>query len=172
MVARDAVIGLFLIGFAIVVWLGAEGLPKSPLGGQIGADGFPKLLAGSLGVLALLLIIQTLLGRSGSASREPSVPVEASASPQDHATAPSARQQHIRAAGMLAIGIVYVAVLETLGFVLSTLLMLLAVALYNGRRATLGLAAVAVAGATLLYLLFVRVLGVPLPPGFWSSLVS
>jgi putative tricarboxylic transport membrane protein len=171
--ARDIAAGLVLLGLAVTVWLAAEAIPKSPLGGQIGADGFPKLLAGSLGVLAVLLIGQTLLARRGSAVRAASArPVEPSASPREPMETASAGRHHMRAAGMLAIGVLYVALLETLGFVLSTLLLLLAVALYNGRRPTLGLAAVAVIGAALLYVLFVRLLGVPLPPGIWPGLVS
>jgi putative tricarboxylic transport membrane protein len=167
--ARDAVIGLVLIGLAVVVWLGAEGLPKSPLGGQIGADGFPKLLAGSLGVLALVLIGQTLLvGRRGGSRRAASVPP-----PSAQPASPSAVngwRPHRRAAGMLAIGVVYLAVLSTLGFVFSTVLLLLAVALYSGRALSLQLLVIAAAGSAILYLLFVILLDVPLPPGFWPGL--
>jgi putative tricarboxylic transport membrane protein len=165
--ARDAVVGLLLIGLAITVWLGAEGLPKSPLGGQIGADGFPKLLAGSLGVLAAFLIAQSLLAarrRPARADRDsvPSSPEVGGAADRWH--------QHRRAAGMLAIGIVYLAVISTLGFVLSTVLLLLAVAIYSGRALSVQLLLVAIVGAAVLDLLFVILLDVPLPPGFWPGL--
>lgn len=71
---------------------------------------------------------------------------------------------------MLAIGVVYLAVLSTLGFVLSTVLLLLAVAIYSGRPLSLQLLLIAAAGAAILYLLFVILLDVPLPPGFWPGL--
>lgn len=171
--ARDILAGLVLLGFAIVVWIAAEAIRETPLDDEVGADGFPKLLAGSLGVLALLLIGQTLLARRRGAKRALSAAAEPPVTRGEGETPmPSPGRQHLRAAGMLAIGIVYVAVLETLGFILSTLLLLLAVALYSGRPPTIGMAALAVAGAALLYVLFVRVLGVPLPPGIWPGLVS
>lgn len=169
--ARDAVIGLFLIGLAVLVWVGADGFPKSPLAGQIGADGFPKLLAGSLGVLALLLIAQSLLtARRGASAR--AAPGPARPLPEFPEQPADRWREHRRAAGMLAIGIVYLAVLSTLGFVLSTALLLLAVAIYSGRAPSLQLLLVAIVGAVVLYLLFVILLDVPLPPGFWPGLVG
>jgi putative tricarboxylic transport membrane protein len=45
------------------------------------------------------------------------------------------------------------------------------VALYNYRKPTLELALFAVLGSAAFYLLFVRILGIPLPAGIWPSIL-
>jgi hypothetical protein len=47
--------------------------------------------------------------------------------------------------------------------------LLAVVAVYSGRRPSPGVAVVAVVGAILLYVIFVRLLNVPLPAGLWGS---
>lgn len=159
---------MVMLALALVFWFGADAISRSPLEGQVGADGFPKLLAVSLGGLVIVRLIQLVLaerrvrgGKSpGAAEKQPSRKVPASWRP------------HLRAAGMIALGIGYIVLLPTLGYLLSIALLVAAVALYNGRRASLGLAAVAIVGAGLLYLMFVQLLDVPLPAGVWEGLFA
>jgi putative tricarboxylic transport membrane protein len=155
---RTVIPAVVLIAFAVIFWIAADSIPKSRLGGSVGADGLPKLLAIALGILSTGLIIQTLLGssvasRAGSAGQTSSV----------------VWHPHLRAAGMVVIGVGYLVALPYLGYMISVALLLLAVALFNGQKRQLGVLAFAALGAVLFYVFFVHILNVPLPAGrLWS----
>lgn len=158
----NLITGILLVVFSVIFWLGADAIPKSRLGGSVGADGLPKMLAITLGVLSIGYIAQTLLtarmaGPIIGLGREPRT--------VDYT-------RHLRAMGMIVIGAVYVAVIPYLGYILSIALLLLSVALYNGKRPSRGLLLFAVLGSIGFYLLFVRLLEVPLPAGLWPSLIG
>ncbi|MBD3765819.1 MAG: tripartite tricarboxylate transporter TctB family protein, partial [Rhodobacterales bacterium] len=78
--------------------------------------------------------------------------------------------QHLKAAGVLAIGIGYLLILPWLGYVPSMALLVGATSIYIGARAGAYSVGVAVAVAVAYDLLFVRLLDIPLPAGFWPSL--
>ncbi len=158
----NLITGIVLLVFAVVFWLGADAIPKSRLGGTVGADGLPKMLAITLGVLSTGLIAQTLLMMKAAG---PAVRAES-----EHKT--NNWGLHLRALGMILIGAGYLLVVPYLGYLVSIGLLLLTVALYNGKRPSLGLVLFAALGSVVFYLLFVRLLDVPLPAGFWPSLVS
>ena len=158
----NLIAGVVLLAFSVIFWLGADAIPKSRLGGSVGADGLPKTLAIALGVLSLGLIAQTLLMARAAA---PAAAVERESRTER-------RNLHLRALGMIVIGAVYVAVVPYLGYVLSIALLLLAVALYNGKRPSRGLVLFTILGAVVFYVLFVQILDVPLPAGFWPSLIG
>ena len=169
MQAKEVGSCVFMMVVAVVFWVGADAIPTSPLEGQVGAAGFPKLLAISLGGLALIRIAQTLLTARRAGGR--SSPAAGAAVVDDGRSSEyAAWRQHGRAVGMLGIGIGYILLLPILGYVLSVALLIAAVALYNRRRPSLGLAAIAIIGAGLLYVVFVRLLQIPLPAGIWSEL--
>ncbi len=158
----NLITGILLLVFSVIFWLGADAIPKSRLGGSVGADGLPKMLAIALGVLSVGYIAQTLLtarmaGPVIAPGREPRA--------VDYT-------RHLRAIGMIVLGAVYVAVIPYLGYILSIALLLLSVALYNGKRPSRGLLLFAVLGSIGFYLLFVRLLDVPLPAGIWPSLIG
>ncbi|MXQ14359.1 tripartite tricarboxylate transporter TctB family protein [Microvirga makkahensis] len=153
---------ILLFIFAVVFWFAADAIPKSQLGGTVGADGLPKLLAIALGVLSAGLIVQSLLAMKAAG---PAVPAEPKRRSGNIA-------RHLWAAGMIAIGAVYLIVVPYLGYMLSVGLLLLTVALYNGKRPSFGLLLFAALGAGFFYLMFVRLLDVPLPAGFWPALVG
>ena len=157
----NLIAGVVLLAFSVIFWLGADAIPKSRLGGSVGADGLPKTLGIALGVLSLGLIAQTLL----MARAAPAAAVE-------RVNRAERRNLHLRALGMIVIGAVYVAVVPYLGYVLSIALLLLAVALYNGKRPSRGLVLFTILGAVVFYVLFVQILDVPLPAGFWPSLIG
>jgi hypothetical protein len=141
--------------------LGADAIPKSRLGGTVGADGLPKMLAVVLAILSAGLIVQTLL------TARVAGPAAASAGEgRGH------RSVHLRALGMVAIGAVYIAMVPYLGYFVSVALLLLGVALYNGKRPSRGLVLFGILGAAFFYVLFVQVLDVPLPPGIWPKLIG
>jgi putative tricarboxylic transport membrane protein len=128
---------MILLAFSVVFWLGADGIPKSRLSGSVGADGLPKMLAVTLGILSAGLIAQTLLmmklasptARAGEGDKS------------------GHWMQHLRALGMIALGAAYLVLVPYLGYVLSIGLLLLAVALYNGKRPSAGLFLFAALGA-------------------------
>jgi putative tricarboxylic transport membrane protein len=153
-VTRDTIVALGLIALAGLYWLGADQIRVSKLEGIVGAQAVPKGLAISLAVLSVLLIGQGLLrtrrvaGPTGEAG-------------DWHA--------HLRAAGMLLIGMGYLAVVGAIGYMPAVALLVLATALYLGQALSARLALVAVGLAVLYYLIFVRLLGIPLPPGAWPD---
>jgi putative tricarboxylic transport membrane protein len=155
-VARDAIVGLGLMIVAGLYWLGADQIRVSSLEGIVGAQAVPKGLAISLAVLSVLLIAQALLW-----------PRRAAGPPEEAEVVGS--RAHLRAAGMLLIGIGYLAVVGTIGYMPALVLLVLASALYLGQSPSARLVLVAVGLAVLYYLIFVRLLGIPLPPGVWPD---
>ena len=160
-IPRDVVVGLCLLALAVAYWLGADAIPRSRLAGGVGADGLPKALAYALGVLSLVLIGRSLaMWRAAAAER---------ASPEEAA---QERRRLLRALGMFALGVLYLLALPWLGYLLSVILLVGSVALYNGKAPSPMLAAVAVGTGVLFYFLFVRFLDIRQPPGLWPSLFS
>ncbi|MGV6872226.1 tripartite tricarboxylate transporter TctB family protein [Pseudochelatococcus sp. B33] len=163
--ATLAVSGILFV-FAIVYWLGADALPRSPLAGHVGADGLPKLLAVTLAVLSICLAVQTYMDmrkqrRSGAAVRQ------AEAAEDDEAPA-----SHLRAFGLIGIGAAYLLLLPFLGYALSAALVLGVVATYSGLKPSLKTLYFAIGGGAVCYVIFVKILQIPLPAGFWPSLFS
>jgi hypothetical protein len=74
------------------------------------------------------------------------------------------------AAGLLAIGIAYLLVVEALGYLVSIALLLIGVALYQGAAAGWRLPLIGIGGALFLWALFVLVLGVSMPRGLLAPL--
>jgi hypothetical protein len=73
---------------------------------------------------------------------------------------------------MLVIGILYLAVVPSLGYVVSLAGLLAATTYYQGGRLNTRVAVVALSGAVFFWILFVFVLGIPHPPGIWGSFVG
>ena len=71
---------------------------------------------------------------------------------------------------MLVIGVVYLAVVPWLGYILSLAGLIAATTYYQGGGLNTRVAVVAVSGAVFFWVLFVAVLGIPHPPGIWPSL--
>lgn len=160
---------VFMLVVAIVFWYGATKIPVSPLEGQVGAAGFPKLLAAGLGGLAIIRLAQTVLAARRAGERI--FPAAGAALTDEEREAKKLEWLgHRRAAAMLVLGVGYVIVLPILGYFLSLTLLVVAATVYSGRRPSLGLAVVAIAGAGLLYVVFVWLLQVPMPTGIWANL--
>jgi hypothetical protein len=155
-VTRDTGVALGLLVLSGLYWLGADQIKVSRLDGIVGAQAVPKGLALSLAILAGLLILQELW----RTRRAVAATVGESGGPD----------AHLRAAGMLLIGIGYLLIVGTIGYVPAIALLVLATARFIGRPWSAELVLVAVGGALFYYLLFVRLLGIPLPPGIWPGL--
>jgi putative tricarboxylic transport membrane protein len=150
-----------IFGFAALVISGcyywaATLIPASRLADAIGPQGLPKTYAVLLAVLAVILITRSLTARADAAQ------VDNAGRPRDVA-APAPW----RVAGMLAIGVLYIAVVPWLGYLLSIAGLILATTYYQGGTINRRVALVAVAGAIFFWLLFVVLMRIPQPPGWW-----
>jgi hypothetical protein len=155
-VSRDTGIGLGLLLLAGLYWLGAGQIKVSRLEGIVGAQAVPKGLAVSLALLSVVLLVQDRLRARPAAGPDEG----------------GGREGGRRALGMLLIGAGYLLVIGTLGYLPAVALLILATARYVGRPWSLELVAVAAGGAVLYWLVFVRLLGIPLPAGFWPGLIG
>lgn len=172
-VPRDVWLGLGGIVFAGAYWWSADGIPISPLDGAVNAAMIPKTLAYlMIGFCAIMmaraLAIEVLFLRAARAARTQTVPER----PREAGAYYFSLQQHLKAAGVIGIGIAYLLALPWLGYVLSVILLILAMSIYIGAKASLYTAGVAVVIATVFYGLFVQILGIPLPAGFLPSLLG
>ncbi|MDE0306871.1 MAG: tripartite tricarboxylate transporter TctB family protein [Albidovulum sp.] len=154
---RDLWVGLGMLLAASIYWFEASKIRISPLDGPVNAAGLPKSLAYALGGLALLLIVRSLVSAA--------VGAHAAAQNQANASILNLLKPHLRAIGMLAIGIGYLLVVSWLGYAATIVALLLAVSLYNGARLNLRTGAFAVCGGIFFHFFFVEFLGIPLPPG-------
>jgi hypothetical protein len=117
---------------------------------HVGAAGLPKTLASLLAVASIVLFF-------GSARRRPEM---------GDTALPVPPAKHLRAAGLLALAVGYVALLPLLGYAVTLFLFLAAVALYAGARFSVALVTITLAAAVVLWATFVHVLRVPMPSGF------
>ncbi len=156
---RDTWIGLVMMLVAVVYWLEADKIKISPLDGPVGAAGLPKALAYALGALAVVLIVRSIV--EGALDRR-SAEAETGDGKQPLF---EAMQPHLRAIGMLAIGVGYLLLVSWLGYAITIAALLLAVSLYIGAKPTARTFLIAIAGGIFFHLLFVEFLGISLPAG-------
>lgn len=156
---RDLAFGGASLALAAGYYVMATAIPESVLADAIGPQGLPKTYAVLLGVLSLVLIVKSL--RSGA---------RVLTDPDARAVIPDPRSRVWRVAGMLAIGVIYVAVVPWLGYVLSLTGLIVATTYYQGGGFDRRVAIVALSGALFFWLLFVVLLGIPHPAGFWPAL--
>lgn len=123
-------------------------VPVSQLADAIGPQGLPKVYALILAALSLILIINALKAPSGSPN-------------------PTDRTRSLRALGMLAIGVAYVVLAPWLGYLLAISGLILATTYYQGGTVGRQAALVAAGGGVCFWLLFVVLMGIPQPPGFF-----
>ena len=157
---RDIVLALTLLAFSGLYWLGANSIVESGIDSGVGAQALPKGLAYALAGLSLLLIAQAVISRVLTRT-PPTVEPEYDA---------FLKSNHLRAFGVLAIGAVYLAVVSYTGYLVGLVILVGATAVYMGRKPSWRLAAVVVGGALFYWLLFVRVLRVPLPEGVLAAM--
>lgn len=138
-----------MLAVAGLYYAAAAALPASQLDDAVGPQGLPKSYAVVLAILAVIVVISSL---------RPAAP----AAPQRHALS--------RVAGMLLIGIVYIAAAPWIGYVPALAALIMVTTYYQGGPVNRRAGLVAVSGALLFWVLFVFVLGIPQPAGFWPSL--
>ena len=147
--SRDGALGIAGLVLAGAYYLMAADVPESQLADAVGPQGLPKIYAAVLAGLSLILIARSFTRRAADEKAPPL----------------------LRPLGLLAFGAVYIAVVPWLGYVMSIALLIAATAWFQGGVFTTRIALVSVGGAALFWLMFVQLLGVPHPPGFWPSLL-
>ncbi len=156
--ARQLTCSAILLMIAAGYYSVASHIGRSALADEVGPAGLPVVYALVLATVALALaataLFRPLLLRT--------VAVTAAAGE------PTLGFLLRRAGGVFAIGVGYVLIVPLAGYFLTLVLVIAAMALYQGERASARLATVAVAGAAVFWLLFVGLLGVPLP-ALWGS---
>ena len=154
---RDIWIGAVILFVALAFWLEADKIRISPLDGPVNAAGLPKALAYALGGLALALMLQSIAAAVIGGSQ---------AAPGDRKSSIYEwLHPHLRAAGMLAIGVGYLLVVTWIGYAAAIVALIVTVSLYNGARPGGRMAAIALGGGVCYHLFFVEFLGIPQPPG-------
>jgi putative tricarboxylic transport membrane protein len=144
------------MALAGVYYRQAQALPISLLSDTVGADGVPKALAIGLASLSALLIVRAVAFR---------VPVRGEAEKFDVHT-------HLRALGVVALGVAYVAATPIVGYPVAIALLIGLTALYFGLRPEPRLALIAAFGAAVFWAMFVKMLGVSMPAGMWLRLIA
>jgi hypothetical protein len=153
--------GLALV-LAVAYWIGANHIHKSSLIGKGGgAAARPHALGGARGVLALMLIAQSIIQhRRGLLSGAPAKPEKLA----------EARHKHLRAGGMFLIGVGFLAVVGLIGYIPAIFLMICVTAVYNGRPMSWRIAGLAALLTAVFYGLFDLILHIPMPAGIWPTI--
>ena len=152
---RDRVFGLAALALAGAYYLLARNVQASELADATGPAGLPVIYAAVLAGLAVTLVFQ-----SGKATIPP------------RAARPTVGRGIRNAALTLAVGVLYVVAVPVVGYVAGVAALIAATAWAYGASLGVRTAVVAVSGAAVLWLLFVWLLGIPQPSGWWPDLVS
>lgn len=156
---RELVLGWTMLAIAAAYYALATRIPESGIADAIGAQGLPKAYAAILALLSIMLI--------GRALRTRHAATDAAAAER----AAGLRHVGLRTAGMLVVGALYVALVPWLGYIVSIAGLIASTVALQGGRLDRRTAAIAAGGALLLWLLFVRLLGIPHPSGIWPSML-
>lgn len=163
---RDLAFGGMTLALSVGYYWMATTIPRSQLADAVGPQGLPRAYAILLGLLSLALIAKALRARA-----------QVDSDPDSRSPAPGRRSSVLfspsslwRVAGMLTIGIVYILVAPWLGYLPSIAALILATTYYQGGAINRQVAVVALSGGIALWLLFVVLMGVAQPSGWWLPL--
>jgi hypothetical protein len=171
-IPRDVWIGLVTLVGAGLYWRAADGIPISPLDGIVNAGALPKALAWALMIFSVLLILRALLTEWMYLRAARKAVSYVADRPEEEGAKDFTKAQHLKALGVLGIGVAYLLVLPVLGYILSATLLILTMSLYIGAKLNRHTLVVAPGVALIFYALFVLLLDIPLPAGFWPSLLG
>jgi putative tricarboxylic transport membrane protein len=163
MLTRDFVGGVASIAIGAVYLFFAYQLRTSALDDSMGPGGLPRVYGWMLVGLGVILTAQAIVSRRMAVADGEKLDGE-------KGEWDGQGRKLLFAAGLLAIGIGYIFLVETLGYLISVAVLLLVTALYLGAGNKGRVLAVAVLGAVFLWVMFVIVLGVRMPSGLLASL--
>jgi len=157
---RDGITGMVLMVLALAYYGMADALPRSMLSDEVGADGFPKMLAIVLFLLSTVLLLTDFFKK--------------------HCVDPTADQERktgekraaLKAGGMLLLGIVYLLSISWIGYPLAAGLLIAAVILYQKEPLSPKVILTAGLGGIFFWVFFVFALRIPMPMGFLAHLFT
>jgi hypothetical protein len=155
---RDAAAGGILLVLAALYYWQTLQIQESSLADEVGPQGLPFMLAGLLAVVAVAIGVRGLL----KARKAGSAPVATS---KDEVKGHSATI--LRALGFLAIGAGYIVIGPVVGYIIGIALLIAAIAIYEGRKPSLGVFAVAACAGVGFWVAFVLLLGTEQPQGWF-----
>ena len=157
---RDFVFGCAMLAVAAGYYAVSAAIPETTLSDAVGPAGLPKAYAVVLAALSIILII------GSQVQKDPAYENRESLIPGPRSPIPDPRPLR-RVAGLLLIGVLYVALVPWLGYIVSLAALIAATTYYQGGRLNRQVALVAVCGALFFWVLFVVVLRIPQPSGIW-----
>ena len=160
MLTRDMVGAIAAILIGAVYLYFAHQLRVSALDDTLGPSGMPRILGWLMIALGAVLMVQAFAARRA---------VAVAAQPAEKGEWEGQGRKIAYAAGLLAIGAAYLFVVETLGYLISIALLIIATATYLGAGFRGRVVAIGVLGAVFLYAMFVALLGVRMPAGILSA---
>jgi putative tricarboxylic transport membrane protein len=163
---RDLAFGGTTLALSAGYYWMAAAIPRSQLADAVGPQGLPRTYAVLLGVLSLALIVRSLRARVKASTVSDSR--SSVSGPRPAVLGPASPLW--RVGGMLAIGVVYIVVAPWLGYPLSIAALILATTYYQGGAINRQVAVVALSGGILFWLLFVVLMRVQQPAGWWPPL--
>ena len=152
MVTKDLICSLVLLIIAAGYYFFASGIGTSALADEVGAAGLPTVYSLALAGVALALALQAMLRGMVLGSQAKSL--------EDP---PDFWLMFRRASGVLIIGIVYLLIVNIVGYVIALLLVLMAMLSYFGEKFDRKTVLSACIGAGFFWFLFDRLLGIPTP---------
>lgn len=157
---KDLAGGVAVLTVAGLYYWAAGGIAESSLSDDVGASGLPRILALALTGLGVALTLRAVYaGALAPVARPAAPPVN---DPDAEPISPLAR-----ALGLLAFGIAYVVLAPVIGYLPAVALLIGSVALYEGAPRNWKTAAIALGGALAYWAIFVRLLGVRQPAGWF-----
>lgn len=159
---RDSVIGLSIAALGVAYWRAAGTLPKPLLKLAVGPEAFPRLVAGALMVLGALLAVTPFFRGVGRRAPPPAGLIE---------TAEAEPAPDWLTIALVLLGLVlYTLAYDRLGFIVATILFMAyeIVVMEVDRKRWLWALPVMILFPVAMYVLFVKLLGVTLPPGFFG----
>jgi putative tricarboxylic transport membrane protein len=152
--SRDVWFGTVMLAVGLAYYWLTIRVPQSALDDAVGPVGLPRLYVVILVALSVVAIVRAALaGERRDAQPRDDVP-----------------RRSWRFAGMLLLGVLYVAIVPWLGYLPSIALLIAGTAWYQGGAINRRVLVVSASGALLLWLLFVAFLRIPQPPGAWTSI--
>jgi len=150
--SRDLICAATLLTISATYYRLASSIGRSALADEVGPAGLPTVYAIILAILGIGIAGQAVVGRL--------------LTHPDTSTQGTGVPPHVvllRASGVLVIGIGYLFVVSRIGYFFSLVIVIAAMAGYHGESSIARISTIAVAGAAGFWLIFVWLLGIPMP---------
>ena len=158
----NIIIGVFLVALSIFYYLSTRGFPPPPVTENLGADFFPKFLAVILALLAMMLILGSLFFQRTSSQEEKKAAISGGERLEEDSFAVEGISYKFLL-GSIGLSFLYAILLPFVGYLTTTSLFIFCMIRLLGTKQWLRNIAVSIILTVVLYLLFARILGVPLP---------